>query len=43
MYPELEERLAAWIEESRSQGLIITCIAIRIKVLKLIKTLEFAD
>ena len=30
MYHELEEKLAAWIEESCSQGLIITCTAIRI-------------
>ena len=43
MYPELEERLAAWIEELRLQGLIITCTAIRIKGLKLLKTQEFAD
>ena len=38
MYPELEERLAAWIKESCSQGLIITCTAICIRALKLIKT-----
>ena len=37
MYPESEERLGTWIEESRSQGLIITCSAIRIRTPKLIK------
>ena len=45
MHPELEEKLAAWIEESHLQGLIITCTVIHIRALKLIKTpeLEFAD
>ena len=43
MFPKLEERLASWIEESRSQGLIITCTAICIRALNLIKIPEFAD
>ena len=43
MYPELEEKLATWIEELCSQYLIITCIAIHSRPLNLIKTSEFAD
>ena len=43
MYPELEGKLASWIEESRSEGLIITRTAIRLRALKLIKTPEFAE
>ena len=33
MYPELEEKLASWVEESRSEGLIITHTAIYLRVL----------
>ena len=40
MHPELEERLAVWIEDSCSQGLIITSAAIHIRALKLIKILS---
>ena len=43
MYLELEERLAAWIEELSSQNLIITCTATSVRALKMIKTPEFAD
>ena len=43
MYPILKERLATWIEELYSQGLIITCTAIHIRALNLIKTPEFTD
>ena len=33
VYPELEDKLASWIEESRSEGLIITRTAIYLHVL----------
>ena len=43
MFPKLEESPASWIEKLCSQDLIVTCTAIQVRALNLIKTPEFAD